>query len=364
MPIELNSSQNSGTKTIVYGVFKGMGDLLCAAPVVRFELDQGQTVKLLLFPGATLSNFVELIDFGPNRHNLHLYQLPLSGGPARFLAFLRQMASFPADLVWISPHASRKASSWKIPLLLWSVKTLFWRRAMMAGASDERLSSLFDLRVPVDRCLPLAKREWTAYSQLNSGMPRNFPGFTTFIEKIQPQQGSSPLYDLLIAPSANARNRVWPLENYTSLVMLIPSNYKIAVVGLPNDIEKLQKILPKNRHIQFVSGTLEDAVRAIANTRVVLSMDSGNMHFANALHLPGIALFGKADPKSIIPLDGSMHAFYEKKFPCQPCESAGCSQPEVYCMNSIFPEEVAKSLTRLLKKTPVDIGVPEISAGS
>jgi heptosyltransferase-2 len=363
MPIDRNSPQQSGTRTIVYGVFKGMGDLLCAAPVVRFELDHGHTVKLLLFPGATLSDFVELIDFGPNRHNLHSYQLPV-GAPARFLAFLRQMASFRADLVWISPHASRKASSWKIPLLLWLVKNLFWRRATMAGAWDERFSGLFDLKVPLDRTLSLAVREWTAYSQLNPSMPRNCPGFTTFIERIRPQPGSRPAYDLLIAPGANAQNRVWPVENYRSLIEMIPPGYKIAVVGLPDDIEKLQRSLPVDRQIQFISGTLEDAIRAIARARVVLSMDSGNMHFANALHVPGIALFGKADPKNIIPGDGSMSAFYEKKFPCQPCESASCSQPELYCMKSIFPQEVAKSLTQLLRKVPVDIGAAEISAGS
>src|SRR5215831_901114 len=149
-------SATEAPKTIVYGAFKGMGDLLSAAPVIASELAKGHVIKLLLFPVPALYGFVELLDFGVNRHNLSSFQLPVSGGLTTRLSFLRQMASFRADLVWISPHASRKASSWKIPLLLWFVKALYWPRAVLAGAQDERLSALFDLRIPLDRSLPLA----------------------------------------------------------------------------------------------------------------------------------------------------------------------------------------------------------------
>jgi len=265
------------------------------------------------------------------------------------------MASFRADLIWISPHASQEASSWKIPLLLWLVKTLFWPRAVLAGAWDERLSTLFDLKVPLDRSLPLALREWSAYSRLG-GKAEQFPGFAPFIDSITLHKKHPPTYDLLIAPGANATNRLWPLPHYVSLVQMIPSDYRIAVVGLPSDIERMRQILPQNRQIDFLTGTLEEAISLIAQSRVVLTMDSGNMHFANVLNIPGIALFGKADPVSIIPKNGSMHPIYEKKFPCQPCNSAHCSQPQVYCMDSIPPQTVANALIRLLQNFPAVIG--------
>src|ERR1700722_18064516 len=126
MPNESSPCRKDKSKTIVYGAFKGMGDLLCAAPVIASELAKGHILKLLLFPGATLRNFVDLIDFGPNRSNLQSFQLPVSAGLMRLPSFLKQMSSFQADLIWISPHASRKASSWKIPLLLRLVKMVCW----------------------------------------------------------------------------------------------------------------------------------------------------------------------------------------------------------------------------------------------
>ena len=133
---------------IVYGAFKGMGDLLNAAPVIAQELDAGHVVKLLVFPGFSLESFVKLLDLGPNHANLDLVFLPVSGRPTAVARFLSQMSKFRPDLVWISPHAPEGAT-WKIPLLLWLTKKMFWHRARLAGAGSERLSFLFDERVEV-----------------------------------------------------------------------------------------------------------------------------------------------------------------------------------------------------------------------
>jgi len=222
---------------------------------------------------------------------------------------------------------------------------------------NERLSILFDLTVPLDRSLPYAKREWVAYSHLNGAMPGNLPGSMRFIEKIRLHREKPPRYDLLITPGANAINRLWPLSHYVSLVHMIPRNYRIAVAGLPDDIAKMQRALPKDRQIQFLAGTLEEAICAIAQSRAVLTMDSGSMHFASALNVPGITLFGKDDPASVISTGESILPIYERKFPCQPCRSVHCSQPEVYCMNSILPETVAKALIHLLQSSATDVAV-------
>jgi heptosyltransferase-2 len=341
-------------RVIVYGAFKGMGDLLSAAPVIESELRQGAEIKLLVFPKTPLPKITELLDFGTNRDNLRLFELPISGG---LRPFLRQMKNFRADLIWISPHASREASSWKIPLLLWITKRLCWPQAKLAGAADESFSALFDVKVSADRRLPLGLREWQAYGLLSSLAPPAFPGFTPFIETIRAQRKLAPAYDLLIAPGANAKNRLWPTSHYVSLVEILPPSYRIAVVGVPSDVEQLRSVLPKSRSIEFLCGTLEQAISCIARARSLLSMDSGAMHFANVLNVPAIALFGKADPTTIIPADGSVLPVYERKFPCQPCEQATCSQPEVYCMNSLSPETVGSAILKLLQSTK-----PELAA--
>lgn len=337
---------------ILYGAFKGMGDLLNAAPVIARELDGGNTVKVLLFPGYSIEKIIDLLDFGPNRANLELEYLPVSGRPGDIIRFLSRMSRIHPDWIWISPHCPRPVSSWRIPLLLWTAKKLFWPKCRLAGAESEPLSSLFDVCVPVDRNLPLAEREYLTFVNLGSGGITPEPGRALFVESIRKHHEEPSTVDLLIHPGANVANRRWPWGHFARLVLLIPAKYRIAVVGVPADIELARQALPADRGIRFFSGTLEEAIAMIASTRVLFSMDSGAAHFAARLNIPAVALFGKSDPGSIVGYRGSVRPLYERKFPCQPCEKATCNQQEVLCMNSIAPETVARELLLLLEHSP------------
>lgn len=344
----LNTSSVDG-RVVVYGAFKGMGDLLNASSVIKEQLNHGHKVKLVVFPGMSLEEFVELIDLGTRRENLEILYLPVSGGLNAFWNYFKNVSQFQADMVWISPHAPREASSWRIPLLLWLTKCLFWRQATMAGATTEHLSRLFDVRVPVDRDLPIFEREITAFSMVNCiGATSDFQR-VSFVDRIRKYRDEPPKYDLLIHPGANATNRSWPYSHYRSLVKLIPTTCRIAILGVKSDIEEMQRVVPHDRGIDFLTGSLEDALISIARARVVFAMDSGTAHFAQTLHIPAVALFGKSNPDVIIGRTGSVLPIYEQKFPCQPCGRAVCSQPEVYCMNTITAETVAIALLPLLQ---------------
>jgi heptosyltransferase-2 len=344
---------SKSSKVIVYGAFKGMGDLLNVAPVIVDELTAGSKVIILIFPGYGLESFAQLLDFGPNAASLEIVHLPVSGHPADFKRFISRTSGLRPDLIWISPHVPREASSWKIPLLLWFMKKIFWRNARLAGCTTERLSALFDLRFPVSRELSIMERERLAYSMTgNKAVAKPHHGGArggVFIERIRRHRDEAPLFDVLIHPGANAANRRWPYEQFAALVRLIPSRYRIAVLGLEVDIEQARRMLPADRGIQFLTGGLEQAITVIASTRVLFAMDSGNLHFANFLGVPAVGLFGKSDPTSIVGGWGSVLPIYEQKFACQPCGRRTCNQREVYCMNSIAPETVAKVLLRLLE---------------
>lgn len=337
---------------IVYGAFKGMGDLLNAAPVIARELDAGNTVKVLLFPGFSIETIIDLLDFGPNRANLELEYLPVSGRPGAIIRFLSQMSRIHPDWIWISPHCPRPVSSWRIPLLLWISKKLFWTKCKLAGTESERLSFLFDVRVPVDRNLPLAEREYLTFMRLGSGSITPEPPRPLFVESIRKRREEHSSIDLLIHPGANVANRRWPWGHFAHLVRLIPANFQIAVLGVPADIDHARQALPPDRGIRFFSGTLEEAIVMIASTRVLFSMDSGAAHFAACLNVPAVTLFGKSDPASIVGYRGSVRPLYERKFRCQPCGKTTCNQREIFCMNSIAPETVAKELLLLLDRSP------------
>jgi heptosyltransferase-2 len=231
-------------------------------------------------------------------------------------------------------------------MLMWLLKKLYWKRARLAGADSERMSRLFDDRIPVDRGLPFIDREWNAFRALREETMGPQPRSISFLPRIADIRKVKPAYDLLIHPGANAENRRWPAGHYGEVVRSLPSEYRIAVVGLPGDIGAMKAALPADRGIAFLTGSLEDSLVAIARSRVLLTMDSGNVHFANVLGVPAVALFGKSDPINVVSLNGCVSAIYQNKFPCQPCGKTYCTQPEVYCMNSISPETVSAELQR------------------
>jgi heptosyltransferase-2 len=333
---------------IVYGAFKAMGDFVSAAPVIKSELDSGSEVCLLIFPG--LESFVRLLDFGESSCKLRLIHLPVSGFSA-FYHFLRQMKEISPEIVWISPHAPAPASSWKIPLLLWIVRTLYWPGTIIAGSCTERMSVLFDTRSKANRALPFAEREWQSYSVLKRLPEWGARPKLRFQASIQEERQKEPLFDLLIHPGAGAANRKWPFRQYPALVDNLPKTYRIAVVALPEDIEHMRRALPLDSNVQFISGTLEQSIQAIARSRALLSMDSGNMFFADLLDVPGIAIFGASDPASVIGFTGSVLPIYQKSVQCQPCGRKACIHSEPMCITSISPAYVAAQLVRIIERS-------------
>jgi len=338
--------ESSRQRTFLCGAFKGMGDLVCAAPVIACELNAGAEVTVLVYP--QVADFFELLDFGSNRKSLHACTLPVRGAGKSVRKFFRQMSRLSPDVVWVSPHAPKSVASWKIPLLLWTLKKRYWSKAQLTCAASEPLSWLFDVRIPVNRGLPYMAREWTAYSAL-SGNAEMFPPQIVFRESIRLSRCLPSAYDIVIHPGAGTENRKWPVHRFAELMKYISEDYRIAVVGLARDVAALQAVLPRNRGIKFLTGSLEDAIISIARSRVALTMDSGSMFFTHILGVPAVSLFGPSDPANVIPLSGNVHPVYEQKWSCQPCRMPRCRQRSVYCMASLEPKAVAEQLLRLLQ---------------
>lgn len=355
-----SAAQTKSSLTIVYGAFKGMGDLLCAAPTIAWELNQGSRVVLLVFPQLP-REFLELVDFGPNRDSLHITTLPTPARFANMKRFFTEMSLLDPAFIWISPHCPAPAASWRIPLLLTAVRRLYWPRAILGGADSEPLSRLFDVRLHVDRSLPFSEREWAGYSRLRNSMD-NPPPPAALREPIMRRRSQPPMYDLLICPGAGAQNRRWPMDRFSKLLALIPGHYRIAVSALPGDLAQMKRVLPADREIYWCSGSLEQAFLAIGSSRVVLTMDSGPMFFSRTLGVPTVSLFGASDPANVIGYESSVVPLYNRSCPCQPCGSSRCRQKSVICMEAIEPEVLAAKVLELMQLSRSISGVGDCAA--
>ena len=332
---------------VVYGAFKGMGDLICAAPAIMSELQSGAEVTVLAFPQAV--PIVELLDFGVNGKNLQVAILPVPGAGVNLREFFRVMSRLSPSRIYLSPHAPLIVASRKMPVLLWALKRRYWPAAALIGAASEPLSFLFDVRVPVSRQIPYMLRDWTMYLGGRGHSLGETPPQIAFKESITRLRKQPAEYDLVIHPGAGTENRRWPVGHFADLLREFPASYRVAVVGIPRDVALLRAALPADRAIAYVSGSLEEAIASIARSRVAFTMDSGSMFFADLLQVPTVALFGPSNPQNVMISGPNFIPLYRENWSCQPCRRPVCMQRQVYCMEAISPTLARSAILRLLQ---------------
>jgi heptosyltransferase-1 len=96
---------------------------------------------------------------------------------------------------------------------------------------------------------------------------------------------------VLASPLAGWRAKQWPFERYTQLASWLKSELSLTlVINMPPGSSDV--IEGTFRHVSGIGGLIHATRRATA----VLGLDSGPMHLAAALGIPGVALFGPTDP--------------------------------------------------------------------
>ena len=92
--------------------------------------------------------------------------------------------------------------------------------------------------------------------------------------------------------------------------------------------------------------SIEGLIAATRQARVVVGVDSGPLHLAAALRVPGVALYGPTDPARNGPY-GSAFCVLRSPDAVTSYEHRGGTDPS---MRSIHPREVWAALEPILKK--------------
>lgn len=149
-----------------------------------------------------------------------------------------------------------------------------------------------------------------------------------------------------LAPSAAFPLKRWPLEHWKSLVDACPGVHFV-VLGGPEDIflQELAEAFPSRLTNMAGKLSLVESAHAVAQSRVLISNDTGLMHVAEQIGKPCLALMGPA-PFGF-PSRSSTKIF-ELDLPCRPCSKHGqgpCVNSEFQkCMRDISPAAVAGTL--------------------
>lgn len=157
---------------------------------------------------------------------------------------------------------------------------------------------------------------------------------------------------ICLAPSAAWEMKRWPLGHWKKLIDILPQ-HEFVILGGPTDdfCEELRLVAPDRVINTAGKLSLRESCLAVQESALVISADTGLLHVADLIGVPGLALIG---PTAFgFPTHQNIEVL-EKLMPCRPCTKDGrghCSQP-VYqkCLVDISAEEVAQRVRALIPR--------------
>lgn len=161
-----------------------------------------------------------------------------------------------------------------------------------------------------------------------------------------------------IAPFSQHAGKVWPWENVEQLVgMLAGKGYRVILFGSKEESGRLEQLAEKQENVESVAGkqSFAEELEIIKSLTLMVSMDSANMHFASALGVPVVSIWGATHP------DFGFYGYGQNpdnalcaNLPCQPCSAFGqkpCRYGDYHCMKAITPQRVMEKITQIIRQS-------------
>lgn len=144
----------------------------------------------------------------------------------------------------------------------------------------------------------------------------------------------------------------WYPERFAEVGDILSAKHgmKVVIVGGPGeseiglDIEKGMKRKPVNL---VGKTTVRELMAVIANSRLVVTNDSGPMHIAAAFSRPIVAIFGPTDHTTTYPWSEN-HRIVRSDEECAPCCKRKCPIDH-RCMKNVTVEDVVRAAENILE---------------
>ena len=153
--------------------------------------------------------------------------------------------------------------------------------------------------------------------------------------------------------------RKWPLENFVELgkVLLENSEYTVVLTGSPEEQDVCADLalqINPGRAVNFAGETsFKELITLYSISDLLITNDSGPVHFASTTNIPLIALFGPETPKIFGPMSPNAKVI-SLELACSPCVSvfnqkkSSCTDNQ--CMKQITVAMVIQETQEILRK--------------
>jgi heptosyltransferase-1 len=157
----------------------------------------------------------------------------------------------------------------------------------------------------------------------------------------------------ILVHSASWPSKLWPEAEWLRLVRHLADRGLPAVLPWGNDDEKARAVrIAAGGNATVLANRLggADLAAVVGGATCAIGLDSGLMHLATALAVPGVWLFGPTDPGLTGPY-GNNQAVIQSTNPAAPCRTRDCAHAVggKTCMEMVDFDRVAEAVDTLVR---------------
>ncbi len=154
-----------------------------------------------------------------------------------------------------------------------------------------------------------------------------------------------------IAPFAAHKGKIYPIDRMECVVKMLSERGEHVVLfgGGKDEQEVLESWAKRYKGVESVAGrkTLREELELMRGLKVMLTMDSANMHLASLVGTRVVSIWGATHPNAgFLGVGQSEQDCIQRDLPCRPCSIYGnkkCKFGDYRCMD-ICPEQIVKHL--------------------
>ena len=178
-------------------------------------------------------------------------------------------------------------------------------------------------------------------------------GLPVDMDKTQSPKGTLSKSGIGIAPFAAHQGKIYPIERMERVVALLSEGGEKIVLFGGGKKEKaiLESWAKQYPNVESVAGrhSMAKELDIIRHLRVMVTMDSGNMHLASLVGTRVVSIWGATHPYAgFLGYGQNENDCIQRDLDCRPCSIYGnkpCKFGDYRCMD-IAPEEVAQTIRK------------------
>lgn len=157
---------------------------------------------------------------------------------------------------------------------------------------------------------------------------------------------------VVFAPFSRWATKNWPEERFAEVGRILAGEMgcKIFVLGGGGDLEaglRLAQEIPGARDVCGHFGLVEMCA-FLKTADLMVSVDSGPLHWADAMGVPAVAVYGSTDPVRTGPYFQPEAVVAAEGLACRPCHARQCMRGDLACLGGVTAKQVAMAvLSRL-----------------